>query len=104
MSLASATGDGPPKWKIRETDSAAMIELKTYMKDNGIADVFMRMLKVKELKLIQGFPPDYVLKGPLNEQKKFIGNSVETGVVAAWLRAMAEDEIKTGARGVSLAN
>lgn len=99
LSLASATGDGSPKWKIRETDSAAMIELKTYMKDNGITDVFMRMLKVKELKLIQGFPPDYVLKGPLNEQKKFIGNSVETGVVAAWLRAMAEDEIKTGVRG-----
>jgi len=62
------------------------------------------LLKVKELKLIQGFPPDYVLKGPVNEQKKFIGNSVETGVVAAWLRAMAHDEIKRATNRASLAN
>ena len=66
-----------------------MLELKTFMRENSIADIFMRMLKVLELKRIQGFPDGYVLKGPLNEQKKFIGNSVETGVVAAWLRAMA---------------
>lgn len=104
LSLASAIGDGSPKWEIKDTDSAAMVELKTYMKENGIADVFMRMLKVKELKLIQGFPPDYVLKGPVNEQKKFIGNSVETSVVAAWLRAMAHDEIKRATNRASLAN
>lgn len=59
------------------------------MRDNGIADVRMRMLKELELKRIQGFPDDYVLHGPQNEKKKFIGNSVETGVVKAWFRAMA---------------
>ena len=46
------------------------------------------MLKVVELKRIQGFPDNYILKGPLNEQKKFIGNSVETGVVAAWIKSL----------------
>lgn len=66
-----------------------MIELKTFMRENGIADIFMRMLKILELKRIQGFPDGYVLKGPKNEQKKFIGNSVETGVVKAWMQAMA---------------
>lgn len=104
LCLASATGDGSPRWEVTATDSAVMVELKTYMKENGIADVFMRMLKVKELKLIQGFPPDYILKGPLNEQKKFIGNSVETSVVAAWLGAMSHVEINTTASRVSVRN
>lgn len=89
LSLATATAEGLPRWTTTDTDSPAMLELKAYMKANGIADIFMRMLKVLELKRIQGFPDKYILKGPLNEQKKFIGNSVETGVVAAWLRAMA---------------
>lgn len=85
----STTNDGPPRWTITDADSPAMVDLKDFMRAHGIADIFMRMLMVKELKLIQGFPADYVLHGPLNEQKKFIGNSVETGVVRAWLRAMA---------------
>lgn len=89
LSLASTTNDGPPRWTITDADSPAMVDLKDFMRAHGIADIFMRMLMVKELKLIQGFPADYVLHGPLNEQKKFIGNSVETGVVRAWLRAMA---------------
>jgi DNA (cytosine-5)-methyltransferase 1 len=66
-----------------------MIELKKFMRENGIADIYMRMLKVIELKRIQGFPDDYILTGPLDKQKKHIGNSVETGVVKAWLRAIA---------------
>lgn len=97
-------GYGSPKWEIKDTDSAVMVELKTYMRENGIADIFMRMLKVKELKLIQGFPSDYVLKGPLNEQKKFIGNSVETGVVSSWLRAISHVEINTSASRASVRN
>jgi site-specific DNA-cytosine methylase len=43
------------------------------------------------LKRIQGFPDGYILKGPLDQQKKFIGNSVETGVVRAWMSAMANE-------------
>ena len=89
LSLATVTAEGLPRWTPADTDTQAMTELKNFMRQNDIADIFMRMLKMLELKRIQGFPDNYVLKGPLNEQKKFIGNSVETGVVAAWLRAMA---------------
>lgn len=87
-SLLESTGD--PKWIIKPGDSLAMRELKDFMRLNGIADIFMRMLKVIELKRIQGFPDSYILHGPQNEQKKFIGNSVETGVVKAWFQAIAE--------------
>ena len=38
----------------------------------------MRMLRIPELKMIQGFPPDYVLIGTQEEQKKYIGNAVVT--------------------------
>lgn len=93
LALASATGDGSPRWQICPSDSEARVQLKTFMRENGIADVFMRMLKVSELKLIQGFPKDYRLCGPINEQKKFIGNSVETGVVSAWFRAISNVRI-----------
>lgn len=89
LSLATVTVGGLPRWIPTDGDSPAMLELKSFMHENDIADIFMRMLKVVELKRIQGFPDGYVLKGTLNDQKKFIGNSVETGVVAAWLRAMA---------------
>lgn len=88
LSLATATNTGNPKWMPCETDTQAMADLKTYMKANGIADIFMRMLKVVELKRIQGFPDNYVLCGPIDQQKKFIGNSVETGVVCAWITAI----------------
>ena len=69
-----------------------MSDLKQFMKRHGICDIFMRMLKVIELKRIQGFPDDYKLCGPLNEQKKFIGNSVETGVVSAWLKSICYEK------------
>lgn len=91
LSLATTTAEGLPKWTITSADSAAMIDLKNFMRENGIADIYMRMLMVKELKLIQGFPEDYVLHGKLNDQKKFIGNSVETGIVNKWLRAIAAE-------------
>lgn len=92
LSLATVTADGLPRWTPADTDSPAMLELKAFMRANGIADIFMRMLKVVELKRIQGFPDGYILKGTLNDQKKFIGNSVETGVVAAWFRAIAHSQ------------
>lgn len=91
LALATAMADAPPRWAITSADSEAMIELKTFMYGNGIGDIFMRMLKVIELKRIQGFPDSYILRGPVNEQKKFIGNSVETGVVKAWVQAMASE-------------
>lgn len=48
-----------------------------------IADIFLRMLKPEELKVMQGFPKDYIIdrdyrwrKYPASEQVKRIGNSV----------------------------
>lgn len=43
----------------------------------GILDIKMRMLRIPELKMIMGFPKDYVLIGTQAEQKKYIGNAVE---------------------------
>lgn len=43
-------------------------------------DITMRMLMIDELKLIMGFPEDYVLIGTQSDQKKFIGNAVEVTV------------------------
>lgn len=49
----------------------------------AILDIFLRMLTPEELKLAQGFPPDYIIdrdynwqKYPVCEQVKRIGNSV----------------------------
>ena len=90
LSLAVTTSQGAPRWTPADTDTPAMAELKAYMRSHRIADIFMRMLKVVELKRIQGFPDGYVLKGSLNDQKKFIGNSVETGIVKAWFREISK--------------
>ena len=88
LSLAVAAA-GEEGIQDQPTDSAAMLELKAFMREHGIADIFLRMLKVQELKRIQGFPENYELKGPQEQQKKFIGNAVVPQVVSAWLRAMA---------------
>jgi DNA (cytosine-5)-methyltransferase 1 len=90
LSLATAKHEGPAKWDIQPGDTAAMVELKTFMRETGIADVYMRMLEILELKRIQGFPDDYVLCGTKNDQKMFIGNSVETGVVSSWFSAIGQ--------------
>lgn len=59
-----------------DTDSPMLIKIKEFMAIYGIVDIKMRMLKINELKKIQGFPNNYVLKGTQAQQKKFIGNSV----------------------------
>nr|DAV86759.1 MAG TPA: DNA cytosine methyltransferase [Caudoviricetes sp.] len=52
-------------------------------KKYAIADIFLRMLKPEELKLMQGFPKDYIINRdirwksyPIKEQVARIGNSV----------------------------
>ncbi len=70
--------------EIYEDDSETMVKIKEFMAIYGISDIKMRMLKVSELKLIQGFPKDYKLYGNQSDQKKFIGNSVVPHVVRAW--------------------
>lgn len=67
---------GEDKTEIKPEDSEAVIELKKLMKELGISDISMRMLKLEELKVIQGFPKDYVLAGTVADKKKQIGNSV----------------------------
>jgi DNA (cytosine-5)-methyltransferase 1 len=88
LSLASSISGKKNEPKIEEIDSPAMQELKAFMIQHRISDIYMRMLKVIELKRIQGFPDDYILCGPSDKQKKFIGNSVETNVVSAWIKAI----------------
>ena len=46
------------------------------MQQNQISDIKIRMLKVSELKTIQGFPSGFQLTGTKTNQLKFIGNSV----------------------------
>ena len=59
-----------------------------------IADIFLRMLKPSELKIMQGFPRDYVIgydlswrKMPVAEQVAKIGNSVSPPVAKALVEA-----------------
>lgn len=61
---------------IKDSDSEAMKLIKKFMQEYNIIDIKMRMLKISELLKIQGFPPDYILIGTKNDQKKFIGNAV----------------------------
>lgn len=52
------------------------VELIECMFEFGISDIMMRMLRVDELLVIQGFPEGYQMVGTETKQKKFIGNSV----------------------------
>src|SRR5690606_36386385 len=83
--------------EIYESDSETMIKIKEFMALYGISDIKMRMLKVSELKLIQGFPADYKLYGNQSDQKKFIGNSVVPHVVRAWTEAEGIELLKLAA-------
>ena len=59
-----------------------------------ISDIFLRMLKPEELKVLQGFPRDYIIdrdynwqKYPIVEQVKRIGNSVVPVMAEALVKA-----------------
>lgn len=76
------------------------IEGETYI----IADIFLRMLKPEELKVMQGFPKDYVIdrdyngnKYPVSKQVARIGNSV-VPVMAKKLVEANCGYLKTGER------
>jgi len=64
-------------YEIYDTDSAIIVQIKEFMLLYGIIDIKMRMLKIPELKMIMGFPSDYILIGTQAEQKKYIGNAVD---------------------------
>ena len=75
-----STEQGELAIEIKSTDTPMTQKIKQFMAMYGIIDIKMRMLKIKELKRIQGFPEDYILIGSQAEQKKFLGNAVEVNM------------------------
>ena len=65
-----------------------MVEIKLFMAMYGITDIKMRMLNETELKLIMGFPREYVLIGTQAEKKKYIGNAVVTIIPKVWAESL----------------
>lgn len=74
--------------EIYNSDSPMMRKIKEFMALYCIVDIKMRMLMIEEIKLIQGFPKDYVLIGTQAEQKKFLGNAVEVTIARKWCEAL----------------
>lgn len=81
---------GQQAWEIRAEDTPAMRRIKEFCALYGIVDITMRMLRISEMKRIQGFGDDYVLVGTQEEQKKYLGNAVVTQVATALCEALAE--------------
>jgi len=77
-------------YEIYDTDSEIVKKVKEFMALYGIVGIKMRMLRIPELKMIMGFPKDYVLIGSQADQKKFIGNAVEVKVATAIVEATAK--------------
>lgn len=75
-------------YEVYESDSKAMVEIKLFMAMYGITDIKMRMLNETELKLIMGFPREYVLIGTQAEKKKYIGNAVVTIIPKVWAESL----------------
>lgn len=76
--------------EVYETDCPMTVCIKEFMALYGIADIRMRMLNVRELKRIMGFPEDYTLIGTQSEQKKFIGNAVEVNMSRVLCEALCK--------------
>lgn len=82
---------GAVKVEIYDTDSPMTVKIKEFMQLYSIVDIYMRMLRIDELTLIQGFPAGYVLIGTQAEQKKFLGNAVEVTIARAWCEALCTE-------------
>lgn len=76
--------------EVLPTDSPTTVRIKQFMAAYGIIDIKMRMLKISELKRIQGFGDDYLLKGTQTDQKKFIGNAVHPDVPQSMAETLAK--------------
>lgn len=90
-SFVHRTEDGQILYEVFPEDTAIMRDIKAFMALYGIVDISMRMLRIKELKLIQGFPADYILCGSQQEQKKFLGNAVVTIMAKVWCEAIVPE-------------
>lgn len=73
-----------------------MVKILDFCVLYDIADIRMRMLRIRELKKIMGFPEDYALVGNQSEQKKFIGNAVEVNMAKALCSALYGAIARTG--------
>lgn len=82
------TKKGPSYLEPSEGDTEIMKTMKDFCKENGIADIKMRMLRIDELLPIMGFPKDYALLGTKSENKKYIGNAVECGMARQLCEAL----------------
>jgi len=74
--------------EIKDDDSPATKQIKEFMSIYGIYEIKMRMLNVQELKLITGFPKDYILCGTQADMKKFIGNAVPPAIAKALVESL----------------
>jgi len=84
------TETGAVAIEVYETDTEPMRKIKEFMALYGIVDIKMRMLLIDELKQIMGFGKDYILIGTQAEQKKYIGNAVETTTARVQCEALVE--------------
>lgn len=82
--------EGGLVYEIYPDDTPPMVKIKEFMAIYLLSDITMRMLRIVELKQIQGFPKDYVLIGTQEEQKKYIGNAVVTEQAEALCMATAQ--------------
>lgn len=85
------TAETGPAVVIYDDDSPMTVKIKEFMSIYGISDICMRMLNIQELKRIMGFPEDYILVGTKTEQKKYIGNAVETHMACALCQCLAQE-------------
>lgn len=86
---------GRPLDTITTKDRFGLVNVAINMQGEkyAIADIFLRMLKPEELKLMQGFPKDYIIDRdiegkpyPIKEQVARIGNSVVPIMAEALVR------------------
>lgn len=93
------TETGEMAIEIYRTDSPMTVRIKEFMALYCIEDITMRMLMISELKLIMGFPEDYVLIGTQADQKKFIGNAVEVTIARKLCEALCSAIRRTDLSG-----
>ena len=96
------TAETGPTIVVYDNDSPMTVKIKEFMAIYGISDICMRMLNITELKKIMGFPGDYVLVGTQTEQKKYIGNAVETHMACALCLSLSQEINRSDRQTVSL--
>lgn len=96
-----STEQGEMAIAIFKDDSPMTRQVKEFMAMYGIVDIKMRMLNIRELKRIMGFPENYILIGTQAEQKKYIGNAVEVNMSRALCEALCQ-KLATNTKAVAV--